>query len=808
MAAPLVPLVLVWIGGLLLGEWLTLGWAWWAALALASPLLGVGAAHRLPAGTGTRPILPAVYQPPVYGTLLVLAVALGAARGAAHRSHFGAADLATYNDVGRVTVLGTVARYPEARGRTTRYEVTARELVVQASGAHHLVHGRLLVNLAPYPAYAYGDALQVTGDLMTPPVLESFDYRAYLAHRGIFSMVERGRGSLVAQGYGSRLLHGLFALRQRAERTVTLLLPEPHASLLNGILLGIESGIPEATLEAFNQTGATHVLVISGSNFAILSAIFLLMGRRFLGQRWGLALAIGMIVLYALLVGGDPPVLRAAFMGLLGMWALLARRRTVALNTLAFAVLAMTAWQPGQLHDVGFQLSAMATLGLIALVGPLQQTTIKSAKFGLDGGTAGFFRDVLLVSVAAQAMTLPLVVGTFGRLSLIAPLTNALIVPVQSALLTSGGLATLAGMVWLPLGRVLAAVPFACLAWTLEVVEWTAQLPLASVAVGPFASWQIWGLYAAAGLAWLGARWARSPSAAAIKGRLALPPALAAWQHALLVAGAVLVAVVPWWAGRFLPDGRLHLYALDVGQGDALLIVAPDGKQVLVDGGPDPVSLLAELGERMPPWDRALELVILTHADADHVGGLPELLSRYEVAQVADSGFGHDTAVYGAWEERLAAQGVAATVAMPGQRWSLGEGAVLEVLAPSGAPFDALNDNSVVTRLRYGTFCALLTGDIGAEAEARLASSGTLGECQVLKVPHHGSGTSSSQHFLDALQPGYALVSAGADNFFGHPDATVLARYETMGTRLLRTDQQGTLHLATDGRSLWVETER
>ncbi len=815
MSAPLVPLVLLWIIALLLGERQPLSWLTWLGLAALSLVIGLVVIRRQDARANRD--LPLLFHPPVYGTLLALAFTLGAARGAAHRPAFTATDLAIYNDTGRVTVLGTVARYPEPRGRFTLYEVAARELVLAGSGTRLTVKGRLLVNLPPYPTYQYGDALKLTGELVTPPILDTFDYRAYLAHKGIFSLLEEARGSAVAHGYGSRLFHALFALRQRAERTITLLLPEPHASLLNGILLGIESDIPEEVLEDFSTTGATHVLVISGANFAILAAIFLLIGRRFLGERWGSLLAILMILLYALLVGGEPPVLRAAFMGLLGVWALLVRRTTVALNTLAFAVLVMTACQPGQLYDVGFQLSTMATLGLIVLVGPLtglagrvldrqRHVTLPAER---RHQLLRFMRDLVLVSIAAQLMTTPLVVGTFGRLSLVAPLTNLLIVPVQGVLLASGGLAALAGMVWLPLGKVLAAAPFACVAWTLEIVQWTARFPLASIALGPFQAWQVWSLYVGAAGAWLAVRWWRSHElASGGQRRLALPPALASRRAALLWGAVLFLATTPWWVRLYLPDGRLHLYVLDVGQGDALLVVTPDGKQVLIDGGPDPVALLAELGQRIPPWDRTIELVILSHADADHIGGLPELLARYEVAQVMDSGYGRETAVYEAWQAALQAEEVEPAVAMPGERWSLGRGAVLEVLAPTGVPFETPNENSVVVRLRYGQFCALLAGDIGAAAEARLLSSGALGECQVLKVPHHGSQTSSSQRFLDALRPRYALLSVGADNLFGHPSAEVTARYETMGTQLFRTDEQGTIHLMTDGRSLWAKAER
>ncbi len=806
MSAPLVPLVLTWIAGLLLSERLALGWPHWLALSAIGLAIGIGLARRSPAQGAL------LAHPPIYGTLLLLALTLGGARGAAHQPRFDQGDLASYNDAGRATIRGTVVKYPEARGATTRYEIAAEAFQQEAGGAWLPVTGRFLVNLAPYPAYQYGDLLDISGEPVTPPVLDDFDYRAFLAHKGIFSLVRNGYGERVASGQGAALFRVLFALRQRAEHTLQLLLPEPHASLMSGILLGIESGIPDEVMEAFNTTGTTHVLVISGSNFAILSAIFLFLGRRLLGEKWGSLLALLGIALYALLVGGDPPVLRAALMGGFAVLALLLGRQGVALNTLALAVLLMTAWQPGQLHDVGFQLSALATLGLILFVPPLTLLADRLlARGGLDPARRGrwlaLLSDAVLITLAAQLITTPLIVGTFGRFSLVSLLTNLLILPVQGWLLVSGGLATLAGLLWLPLGQLLAWVPYAGITWTLGVVRWTATFPLASIQLGPLPAWMIWWIYALWGVWILDSRFSISDSTT-LTPTAVNPKSKIENRKWLLWGGAALVIGALWWLRGQLPDGRLHLYALAVGQGDALLIVAPDGKQLLVDGGPDPVPLLSQLGDHVPPWDRTLEMVVLTHADADHLGGLPELLDRYRAAQVVESGHAGETALYAAWQATLQGRGIVPLVALPGQRWQLGGGAVLEVLAPEGTPFEELNNNAVVLRLSYGHFCALLTGDIEAEAEARLLRDGALAPCQVLKVAHHGSQTSTTPAFLAAVHPSVALISAGADNRFGHPHAEVVERLVAAGVRILRTDEQGTIHLWTDGRGLWVETGR
>ena len=809
MSAPLVLLVLLWVIGLLIGERLPIPWQVWLLWSAVALSIGWWVGRNWP----SKGVL--AYHPPVYGTLLVLALLWGAGRAAAARPHFDSTDLATYNDLGWVTVRGIVARYPEARGEITRYEIAAQEIEIEIEEQEIRqkvkVKGRFLVNLKPYPAYQYGDELAVSGELITPPVLEDFDYRAFLAHKGIYSLLKSGRAKLIAEGQGSFLFHLLFGLRKRAEQTVQRILPEPHASLMSGILLGIESGIPEDVMEAFSATGTTHIIVISGSNFAVLSGIFLLLGRHLFGQKLGIWFAIVVIALYALLVGGDPPVLRAAIMGMVSVLAFFVGRRSLALNTLSLAVLIMTIAQPTQLYDVGFQLSALATLGLILLVDPITGFTdrLLARLFGLPDTERvrllSLLSDALLITLAAQIITTPLIVGTFGRFSVISLLTNLLILPVQDLLLMGGGLSTLAGLLWLPLGRVVGAIPFAMLEWTITMVRWTAIFPYASITFGPFPTWYIWWLYTLGGVWW----WHRNQRRETKSIKVALPEGLGLFSNgnAWLWGGTLLIALLPWWIITQQPDGRLHLYMLDIGQGDAILIVAPDGKQILIDGGANPVPLLTRLGDRMAPWDRTIELVVLTHADADHLGGLPELLNRYQVAQVMDSGFEHTTALYRAWREQLEIHSLVPQPATPGQRWHLGRGALLEVIAPIGEPFENLNSNSVVLRLRYGKFCALLTGDIEADTEARLVERDVLAQCKVLKAAHHGSRTSSTQAFLDIVRPSYVLISAGRENRFGHPHTDVMERFEAMGTRIFRTDEQGTIHMTTDGNQLWVKSE-
>jgi competence protein ComEC len=280
---------------------------------------------------------------------------------------------------------------------------------------------------------------------------------------------------------------------------------------------------------------------------------------------------------------------------------------------------------------------------------------------------------------------------------------------------------------------------------------------------------------------------------------------LAGWRGVAILAFAV---VLIWLAGRGLPDGRLHVYFLDVGQGDAIFVRTPDGHQVLIDGGPSPSAVLAELPSLMPFWDHSLDLLVLTHPDQDHMAGLLGVLERYHVDRAVDAVAADDPAG-DPWREGLTQAGVRAVPGLRGTRLAAG-GVVLSILHPgpvplTGTPADD-NNNSLVLRLDYGKASFLLTGDAEAEAEADLVRAGQPLKADVLKVGHHGSRRSSTAPFLVAVAPRLAVIQVGSDNRFGHPHPEVLERLGP--ATILRTDLNGRVEVISDGEQLWTQTVR
>jgi competence protein ComEC len=271
----------------------------------------------------------------------------------------------------------------------------------------------------------------------------------------------------------------------------------------------------------------------------------------------------------------------------------------------------------------------------------------------------------------------------------------------------------------------------------------------------------------------------------------------------LLVVAAIAVTIAVWLTALPERDATLEVTFLDVGQGDAIWVRAPTGRTMLIDGGPDGRRVVSFLRRKT----RRIDLVVLSHPHADHVGGVVSVLQNFDVGAVLDSGYPHPTPVYRDFLREVALRGIPYRRARSGMVVELGSDVSAHVLWPR-EPFvegrSAPNENSVVIRLVYGEVAFLFTGDVEQVAEGMLAEMGEAIRSRVLKVPHQGSRTSSSEAFLDAVRPEIAVLSVGRGNQYGHPHAEVLARYARRGVALYRTDRDGAVAMTSDGRNLWV----
>jgi competence protein ComEC len=472
------------------------------------------------------------------------------------------------------------------------------------------------------------------------------------------------------------------------------------------------------------------------------------------------------------------------------------------LPAILLAAAVMTAVDPPVVQDVSFQLSFAAIVGLVYLTPALQASSAGLARrAGVDAndGVAAFLLETSAVTLGATLATLPLIALHFERISLVAPFANLLTVPAFPLIIASSALTGVAGLVWQPLGDASGRFAWAVLSYLIDLARFFADLPAASLTIDGFGRWHTAVAYAAIAAfgAWLARRRTAADAAGIAQGASQLRPA---W---LLAGGLALLAAFAWWPRLDGDGGRLTVSALDVGQGDAILIETPDGHNVLVDGGPNGAALLRALGDELPFADRTLDLVVLSHTDADHLAGLIDALERYEVRQVLATPFEADTALYREWRSRVERAEVPYREARAGASVALGGGATLRVLSAGELMTGGSeNDASLVLRLSYGEVDFLLTGDIEEAGERALVASGVDLRSEVLKVAHHGSQTSTSAAFVRAVGPSVAVVSAGEGNRFGHPAPAVLSRLD--GSLVLRTDERGTVRLETDGTRLWL----
>ena len=675
--------------------------------------------------------------------------------------------------------------------------------------------------LPRYPEIEPGQIVRIDGRLEPPP---DGPYGDYLARIGVTATVQARELSVEgdAEGPGAALER----LRRGADDALAAAIPEPEAGLAAGIVIGLRDRVDRDLAADFTTVGASHVVAISGWNIAIVAATVAAIAGS-LGRRRRSAVLVVAIVAYVLFAGASPSVVRAAAMAGVVLLARETGRAGRAAAALGWAAAILLIVEPSLVLDAGFQLSTLATAGILAWADGLDRRLRAVA----GGRLPGWLAESLGVSLAAQAATLPVVLATFGRLALISPVINLAIVPLVAPAMAAAIAALLGGAVAVLGGPALIATIAGLPAWLLltamcTIIRAGAAVPAASVAIGP-----PWSVVA-------GAASAFAPAIVVVVRRRRRagrppPPAVAAVTIATAMTGT-RVAPTPARAvtrlqrvpGRFatIPlaiavavtglalshrtDGTTRITVLDVGQGDSILVEGGAGGRMLIDGGPDPDRLLVELDRRLPPWDRRIDILVLTHPHEDHVAGLAILLERYRVGRIYESGMRGPGPGYAAFARELATTGrpplgtlsTGAHIALDDIRF--------RVLWPDPGrvprdPPDAgrgINDVSIVLLGEVDGRRFLLTGDVEDDVDPLLAQRG-LPPIDILKVAHHGSATASTPAFLSAVTPRVAIVSSGAGNPYGHPARSTIDRLAATGARVLRTDTDGSVavSITTDG---------
>jgi competence protein ComEC len=582
---------------------------------------------------------------------------------------------------------------------------------------------------------------------------------------------------------------------------------------VTAILIGDRAGLSDEVQRRLQEAGTYHVIAISGGNIAILAG--LLLGVFRLGGYLGRAAMIAVVVTlvaYAGVVNGGTSVSRATLMAVIYFGARACDQRSPPLNALWTTALLLLVGDPLVAGDPGFILTFGATLGILLSQRSPQSSqspqSIKRKFFSAASAVYVVIAGLFGASLAAEAILFPVSAVVFSRVTFAGLALNFLAIPMM-------GVAQIAGMLVLPAAIVSSDLAFlagwvahagaAGLVWSADLVRF---VPAVTYRIAPPFWGAVGAYYLALAVSWL--LWRRRIQSGAEVPR-------AAWARRVASASAVGAAVwilVPVSLLGREGDGRLHITFLDVGQGDSALLRFPRGATMLVDAGGVAGAGSFDIGARVvapvlrDAGLRHLDYLVLTHGDPDHIGGAAAVIAEFRPREVWE---GIPVPSFRPLESlRLQAQSVDA-------HWAnvyrdsriVVDDVEIRAIHPSPADWErqkVRNDDSVTLELRWGDVSVLLTGDIGKAVEGELAQELEPTPIRVIKVPHHGSLTSSSAAFLRAIRPAVAIVSAGRANHFGHPAPAVLQRYREIGAELFRTDQDGAISVETDGKGLDIRT--
>jgi competence protein ComEC len=717
---------------------------------------------------------------------------------------------------------------------------------------------------APPPDIHVGDEVAVLTEAKRPQVFRdegAFDRRAYLAQQNIDLVATLRAPQLIERAgpptatIGTTLARARRRLRDEIDE---LFIDTPQvAGVLRAMLLGDRSFVDRNEATDFQKTGVFHVLVVAGLHVGAIAFALFWAGRKLrLWRVWTMLFTLSLLGAYVAIVEQRAPVLRAALMAATVVLGGFFFRRLELLNSAAVAALILLVAKPLALRDSSFQLTFVAIGCIAGLALPWLAKTVqpyvralrgwrdvtrdaahepRAIQFRIDlrslaqwfssplppwmgkpvgdvvvGGLALTFRvwELLVLTMALQAGMLPLMARDFHRIPLSAPLVNLAAVPLTGIVVPLGFLTLACGLIF-PLAGKLLAVPLSWLtALLLQVVQWFAHFRGWSYRIPGPPLWLIALFFAVALLL-----------AAEMRLNHPLRKTVVWGLCTVFAASALTIAIYPF--GEKWTKGSLELTVLDVGQGDSLFVVSPGGKTLLIDGGGafggfpgrEEHNGIDPGEEAVSPylWSRGfqrLDVVALTHAHQDHLGGLTAILDNFRVGRLW---IGREVASepLARLEEQARAQNIAVEHELRGKsfHWDGVDGDFLwPEIAPEEVAPSAKNNDSLALRLHFGGRTILLPGDAEKQVEREILSENSpeAMHSDVLKIGHHGSKNSTAPEFLAAVQPRFGIISAGEDNPYGHPSAELLERLDNAGVFILRTDRDGAVHILTDGARLQI----
>ena len=700
---------------------------------------------------------------------------------------------------GNVVLKGIVIDEPLQSEHSVKFVVDAESVIVQSRGVK--VTGHILIswrrterNYPDLDSFRCGVRVSLSGQMAGMNPIRNpgeFDYGSYLKLNNIDGrFYAASLDSTCITGKGTNGIYARFVnpVRRSIVGKIDTLIGGEEARFLRGLLIGERSDIPLEVKSAFINAGVMHVVAVSGLHVVIVAAMIVILLQFFrVPDRWRSAVTGILLVYYALLTGGTPSVVRSVIMAIIYLGAKCIERRVDIYNVLAVSAMIILCIDSRLLFHPGFQLSFVSVLSIVYLY---PRINIFSKIFRDKNRLLKFVSfcwSLFAVSLSAAIGTGPFVSMYFGKISLIGIIANIIVVPLSNAVLAVGMITIGISYLSMAVASVYAEVTRVLTTIMLDIVQMFGNLPFA---------------YIQSNISYIS-----SIIFYVLVGLCIMVVQKSTMKRALILF-LVLINMLIYWNIFYRPEGKLRVAFLDVGQGDAIVIEFPGGKTVIVDAGPQ--SLYYNTGERVVlPYLRArgigsIDKLVITHPDADHMGGCAALLRGVDVGEVLDGGINPTGLLQSNFHHLVDSLELKRTIIGRGVKY--GECSLwrMYILHPamnkmSEGTYD--NEGSVVVRIVYGGTSLLLTGDIHSGNEMELIRTyGSFLESDILKLAHHGSISSTSAEFLQGVRPEMSVISVGKRNRFNHPSPVVLDRLKNAGCSYLRTDEEGALIFESDGK--------
>lgn len=636
---------------------------------------------------------------------------------------------------------------------------------------------KILINIKmsqDIPSIKYGDSLYIEGEFKKPEEARNYkgyNYKQYLKTKKIIGTVELEKAKILKSSNGS-FIHNI---QKYIKDTINGTLTDEEGNLLLAILLGDKDKLSEDIQESFKTSNLSHMLAVSGAHVSyIILGLTYVLQNSIIGKKNGKIVCIFFLLVFMAITNFTPSVTRACIMAVLTLFSGIVYRKSDVYTNISVAALITLIFNPYSLLDLGFQLSYGGTIGIIIFIKRIQEKKSNSK-------VVNYIKQMALVSIYANIIIIPIMMYHFNTVSLTFIISNIMASPILGIIVTNGFLFIITSITVKPLTRLIAIFIKPILSILIKISQICSKLPFSNILVVTPYMFNVISYYA-----------------------IILYCIKSKKNNKCKIIICLLIVLILINFIIYIFPQKLRIFFIDVGQGDSTLIITPDKKTVLVDGGG---SDSFDVGEKvLLPYllDRRIlkvDYVLISHFDTDHCGGILTIMEKVKVKNIIISEQAEHSENYERFKKLMIHKKIRLIEVKKGDKIKIGRYSEFKILFPTSRLLseNPLNNNSIVAQFNYNNFKMLFTGDIEKLAEQQILKTEKAEiRADILKVAHHGSKTSSIPEFIKAVRPKIALIGVGKNNTFGHPNQQTIKNLENIKCRIYRTDLQGEIIIKID----------